>query len=105
MLLPNEEESQVVEINPALHILNSAKDEWLKVSLVERIALIDEMINKTSLEAERWVTSSLLQKGIGVKTPEAAEEWMTGPTVFLRLLRSFRQSLVELNQQKKYLSK
>lgn len=99
MLLPNER--QITEINPALHILKAAKDEWLKVNLIERIALIDEMINKTSLEAERWVTISLLQKGIGVKTPEAAEEWMTGPTVFLRLLRSFKQSLVELNQQKR----
>ena len=52
------------DIDVAVRILHLRKDNWVALSLRERIAIVDRLMQDFLALAPRWVAASLLAKGI-----------------------------------------
>ena len=81
------------EIDRALAALRDGAEEWVKLSIDERIALLDELADSTLAVAERWVDAACRAKGIPRGTPPEGEEWLAGPSAVIRNIRLLQQSL------------
>ena len=60
------------------------------------LELLDRLRLDTDAAAEAWCESACLAKGIAPTSPRAAEEWLGGPVLVLRHLRSLRSTLQSL---------
>ena len=87
--------SSVDTIDRLLSRLQGRKDEWVRLSIPERLSLLDEVRKDVYRLKERWVQAELEAKGIQAGTLPEAEEWVILATVF-RALRKHRRSLVEI---------
>ncbi len=83
------------EMDAALQVLQERKNAWVTVSVKERIALVETLIQDFAALAERWVAACCEAKGIS-NTPFVGEEWGTGPFTLLKQLRQLRQSLLDI---------
>ena len=84
------------ELDEALAILSDKADAWVKLSIDERIRILDTLIDSTTRVAERWVRAACDAKGIRRGTPAEAEEWLGGPAVTLRNLQLLKRSLRDI---------
>lgn len=87
--------SSVDTIDRLLSRLQGRKDEWVRLSIPERLSLLDEVRKDVYRLKERWVQAELEAKGIQAGTLPEAEEWVILATAF-RALRKHRRSLVEI---------
>ncbi len=83
-------------LDQAVAEVRSHRDEWLEVSIRERIALLEEMINTFSDVAEEWTQASCEGEGIPAQESLGGEEWLVGPYLVLRNLRLLRQALSDI---------
>ena len=60
------------------------------------LELLDRLRRDTNAAAEAWCESACLAKGIAPTSPRAAEEWLGGPVLVLRHLRSLQSTLQRL---------
>src|SRR5882724_8596499 len=84
------------EIDRALGALAAEKNRWVEVSIAERVALLERLIETTAASAGRWVAAALSAKGIRSGTPAAGEEWLGGPMVTIRNMRLLAKSLRDI---------
>jgi aldehyde dehydrogenase (NAD(P)+) len=80
-------------LDEALSRLRENAPRWAKASLPERSALARSMIRGTYRTAARAVEAACAAKGISIDSPQAGEEWISGPYVTLRILRQMERSL------------
>lgn len=85
-------------LDEAVREVRSHKDEWLKVGVADRIALIEEMITAFSEVGEAWARASCAGEGISPEDSVGGEEWLVGPYLVLRNLRLLRQTLTDIAQ-------
>ena len=71
----------------------SQKDVWLKVGLVDRIALLRRCQEGVLAVAEEWVRGGCELKGIAPGDPLEGEEWLAGPMTTLRNIRLLIETL------------
>jgi hypothetical protein len=71
---------------------------WVKVTLGERIALLEELRRSYHAIAEPSVRAACQAKGIDPESPIAGEEWLAGPLVVLRNLRLLVESLQDIQR-------
>ena len=71
---------------------------WVKVSINERIALLEELRRAYHAIAEPSVRAACQAKGIDPESPTAGEEWLAGPLVVLRNLRLLVESLQDIQR-------
>lgn len=71
---------------------------WVKVSIAERIALLEEMRRGYHAISEASVRAACQAKGIDPESPIAGEEWLAGPFVTLRNLRLLVESLKDIQR-------
>ncbi len=83
----------LAEVDARVDALVQKKDEWVKVSATERIALLRRCMSALSAVAEGWVMDGSRAKGIAEGSPLEGEEWLAGPWPTMRLLRLFVQAL------------
>jgi acyl-CoA reductase-like NAD-dependent aldehyde dehydrogenase len=76
--------------------LREGAKTFTKLSLEQRIALVNAMQQGFLRVAKRMVQDGCKAKGITLGKPEEAEEWATGPWGVVRQLRLIRESLVAL---------
>ena len=76
--------------------LVAAKDRFSKLSIADRINMIDRVLADLRTVEVRWVEASCAAKGIATDAPAAGEEWLAGPMVTYRNLRLLRQSLMDV---------
>ncbi|MDE0891717.1 MAG: NAD-dependent aldehyde dehydrogenase, partial [Planctomycetota bacterium] len=62
------------------------------------LGLLERLRRDTNAAAEAWCESACLAKGIAPTSPRAAEEWLGGPVLVLRHLRSLQSTLTCLAQ-------
>jgi hypothetical protein len=74
-------------LDAALGRLKEAAPGWARAVPAARIALARSLLAGTARTAERAVEAACAAKGIGFDTPQAGEEWLSGPYVTARLLR------------------
>jgi acyl-CoA reductase-like NAD-dependent aldehyde dehydrogenase len=84
------------EMEHALQDLQAHKDEWVRVSVQQRIALLEQLISNFVAVAPRWVTASLEAKGMSADASIAGEEWMAGAWPVVKNLRLLRQALIDI---------
>ncbi|RMF04871.1 MAG: aldehyde dehydrogenase family protein [Chloroflexi bacterium] len=86
------------QIDAALAELQARKDEWVRLPIAERMAILDEINHDFQTVAERWVAACAAAKGIPPENSFAlGEEWVFVATIF-RLVRLLRRSLSEIAQ-------
>ncbi len=84
------------EMDSAISSLQQHKEAWIRVSVNERIALVDALLRDFAAIAPRWVEMALKAKGIGPDSPVAGEEWGAGAWPVAKQLRQLRQALVDI---------
>src|SRR5438093_1523185 len=84
------------ELDTAVQVLQSHKDEWVTRTVRERIALLDRLMQDFVAIAPRWVAACLQAKSVAEDAPTASEEWAVGPWPVLKNLRQLRQSLNDI---------
>jgi hypothetical protein len=62
------------------------------------LGLLGRLRRDTEAAAEAWCEAACLAKGIAPTSPRAAEEWLGGPVLVLRHLRSLQSTLSSLAQ-------
>lgn len=80
------------DIDPALNVLQAHKDEWARLPIAERIAIIDQLRAGMHAIEDRWVQWSMQAKGARPRTLAEGEEWATLSMVF-RTLHFLKRSL------------
>jgi acyl-CoA reductase-like NAD-dependent aldehyde dehydrogenase len=90
----------LAEVDARVEALAQKKDEWVKVPIARRAALLKECIPSLLAVAEDWVKDGCRAKGIDVSTPLAGEEWIAGPWQTMRNLRMLVEALEAGGQPK-----
>jgi acyl-CoA reductase-like NAD-dependent aldehyde dehydrogenase len=83
-------------IDDSVSVLRARKDDWVRVSVRDRIALLGDLLAGVVRVADRWVAAALEAKGISPGTPPEGEEWLGGPFAVVRNLRLLSRSLADL---------
>jgi len=86
------------DLDTALDLLVSTKDEWATLGVPERLAFIEEMLSAFQEVVEPWAKASCAGEGIPLDAPVAGEEWLVGPYLVIRNLQLLRQSLEDIRQ-------
>ncbi|HTQ79899.1 MAG TPA: aldehyde dehydrogenase family protein [Thermoanaerobaculia bacterium] len=73
--------------------LKAHRGDWVRVSVGERIALLDELIHGFLAVADRWTAACLAAEGLDPSHPSSGEEALVGPYFILRNLRLLKKSL------------
>ncbi|MCH9647134.1 MAG: aldehyde dehydrogenase family protein [Deltaproteobacteria bacterium] len=84
------------ELDAAVEALQSRKATWAITGIVERLILLEEMINGFSEISAQWSAASCAGESLPLGTPQSGEEWVAGPYLILRNLRLLRDSLVDI---------
>ena len=84
------------ELESALSVLESKKEEWVALDLDARIALLEQLITSVRDVSQAWVSDALKAKGITPGTATEGEEWLGGPYATIRNLRLLARSLRSL---------
>ena len=87
-------------LDKAIAVLQSSKDAWLETPLVDRIQLLEAVIQGFAKVSEAWVAKSCTAKMIEIESSKAGEEWLAGPYTILRHLRLLKTSLVDVERRK-----
>jgi acyl-CoA reductase-like NAD-dependent aldehyde dehydrogenase len=87
-------------IDAAVERVAARKDEWTKVSIPDRIRLLERCIDALVATAEGWVADACRAKGIAETDPLAGEEWIAGPSTTIRNARLLVRSLEALGQRR-----
>ena len=91
---PRHPPTPLAEVDAALARLAASKDAWLRVTVPERIALLDALLQGVLGVAEAWADGGARLKGLDPASQLAGEEWLAGPMVTVRNLRLLREALV-----------
>ena len=66
-------------LDMALDALKTNATAWAQTSNAERIAVLNEIKDRTLAVSEGWVEIAVRKKGIPSDSPLAGEEWISGP--------------------------
>ena len=86
------------DLDAAVQRLRAAAPEFAEMPLAERIALAHAMHRGAARVAERLVRASCAAKGVPFDSPQAGEEWLSGPYVIARVLRQLARALTLLER-------
>jgi acyl-CoA reductase-like NAD-dependent aldehyde dehydrogenase len=88
--------SRQSQMDASIARLREGAKTFVKLSLDQRIVLVNAMQRGFLSVAKRMVQAGCKAKGITLGKPEEAEEWATGPWGVVRQLRLIRESLAAL---------
>jgi acyl-CoA reductase-like NAD-dependent aldehyde dehydrogenase len=83
-------------LDEAVARLAEAAPRWARASYPERIGLARAMLRGVERTARRAVEAACETKGTPVDSPQAGEEWLSGPYIAARILRQLARSLAML---------
>ncbi|WP_426744759.1 aldehyde dehydrogenase family protein [Myxococcus faecalis] len=83
-------------LESAIQRVKSGSLSWVKLTLPERISLLEELGRGYVAIAEPSVRAACEAKGIKPDSPLAGEEWLSGPMVVVRNLRLLAASLRDI---------
>ena len=90
---PNSE----TEIDNALAALTAHKNVWASLDIQERINILDEIRNDVQSVADRWINAAIEAQNLQANPYGIGEKQVLFSLVY-RLVRLFRQSLVDIQQ-------
>ena len=83
------------EIDTALETLSAKKDDWARLPIIDRRAILQELYKDFAEVAEPWAKAVWQAEGIPEGTPTVGEEWLAGPYFILRNLRLLDTALAD----------
>ena len=83
----------------ALADLRESAHDWARLALADRRAILREMKNDLLAVAEEWAEAVRVHEGHPAGSPEAGEEWLTGPYMVMRNLRLLEEALVDVEER------
>ena len=90
----------IQNLDKGLATLQSNKERWARLPMVEKIDYLDQTIKKSIEYAEEWVLLSIDAKGLNLQSPLSNEEWIGGPYAFLNWMNYMKKTLQKLNSGK-----
>lgn len=91
--LPVPDATPLPVCDAAVAELRAAAERWVATSPERKAALLDEVIRATLPVAARWTELGSIHEGVSPAGPDAAEEAIVGPYIFLRATRFHRDAL------------
>ena len=88
------------DLDKAINILNTNKDNWVNLPISEKIPLFKSLSSKTSSVAKDWVDAAVKAKSINVDSPLSGEEWTSGPWALIYGAESMVDTLAALDKGK-----
>ncbi len=85
------------EMDQALNILTSHKDEWVTMDIPGRIKLLDRIKQEMPKVEERWMAAGIIAKGSRPKTLDVAGDQYSF-TMIYRYLRFIRKALMDIER-------
>jgi acyl-CoA reductase-like NAD-dependent aldehyde dehydrogenase len=79
--------TSLAEVDREVARVAAKKDDWLRVSVVDRIGYLRRCLDGVLAVAEGWVADVCRLKGIAAGEPLEGEEWLAGPMVTARNIR------------------
>lgn len=86
------------QLDEAVRRLKEGSRVFAKLSVAERISLLETMMDGFHSIAEASVKDACEAKGIDFHSPLAGEEWLGGPMVTMRNMRLLKDSLRDIQQ-------
>ncbi len=86
------------ELDAALRDLVARKDDWPKLGIADRRAILAELVKDFSEVAGLWAERCREAEGLPPHSPQAAEEWLAGPYMVLRNLQLLDRSLADIER-------
>lgn len=83
-------------LDAALQELEGAKHDWTRVSVAERLKILQEIKDALLPVAEDWATTATKAKQIPEGSPLAGEEWISGPYALMAGCNGLMQTLSEM---------
>jgi len=87
-------------VDKGLATLQSNKERWARLPMVEKIDYLDQTIKRTVEFAEDWAMAGSKAKGLDPNSPLSGEEWIGGPYAFLNWMQYMKKTLQKLNSGK-----
>src|SRR5439155_9863032 len=81
------------DLDQRISVLVAHKDEWARLPVGKKRALLLDMRQKTSAVAEAWVRAAARAKGIEDQPNLAVEEWLGGPWAVLLMINELIKTL------------
>ena len=84
------------EADRAIRELDAARQAWCRVGPAERAGILDGLLEDFAAVSAEWVEASLLHKGLEPGSPASADEWIAGPYIVLRNIRSLGEAVSDI---------
>jgi len=94
--LPVPAATPIAELDAAVEAVRAGRDRWAATTPAERVRLLEAVMRTTAAVAGRWSELSARHEGLDPASPEAAEEAIVGPYLFLRGVRLHRDALAAI---------
>ena len=91
--LPVPDDTPLAVCDEAVAELRAQADAWVRTSPERKRELLDEVLRGTLPLIDRWTRLGSLHEGLDPNGPDAAEETIVGPYIFLRGVRLHRDAL------------
>ena len=85
-----------IDLDQRVSVLAEHKDEWARLPVGQKRAMLIDLRQKTGAIADRWVKAAVKAKGIEGQPNLALEEWLAGPYPVLLLLNGLIRTLKHL---------
>jgi acyl-CoA reductase-like NAD-dependent aldehyde dehydrogenase len=90
--------SSAGELDAAVDVLRSRKDDWAALPIDRRIALLQRCLEGALRTAPAVVRAGCEAKGIDPRSAASGEEWMSGPIGVIRQVRLFIETLADIRR-------
>ena len=85
-------------IDAALRDLDARKDDWARLPVADRRAILRELVKDFSGVAERWAEACRRAEDLPPGSPASGEEWLAGPYMVLRNLNLLADALDDIER-------
>jgi acyl-CoA reductase-like NAD-dependent aldehyde dehydrogenase len=91
--IPTLQTTDFAEIDRAITRLHNRRADWQQTSISQRLAYLQDCLDRTLAVAADWTNAACQAKGIDPTAALAGEEWVAGPISVVRNLRLLMNSL------------
>jgi aldehyde dehydrogenase (NAD(P)+) len=81
------------QLDADLLVLREHRRAWAQLSVRDKIALLEALIERTDEHAKRWVQVATEGKQLPPDSPWVGEEWVSGPWAFIGACQAMAQTL------------
>ncbi len=85
-------------LDVTLSTVHHSATSWHKLAIADRVAILNEILVDTVAISREWTLAACEHKGLDPDAPEYGEELFAGVGTFVRLVRTFRDSLHDLDK-------